>query len=215
MKQTQNIILERFIVGMLQTNCYLLGDSQSGESVVIDPGGNSDRIAAKVAQLKLRLSAILNTHAHFDHIMEAWTLKKITGAEIYLHPRDRVLLQDRTVGLAAVLGSQAAAEGSIDYWLKAGELLKFGSIKLEVIETPGHTPGHVSFYFPQGQMIFVGDTLFAGSIGRTDFPGGSYDQLIRSVRERIFPLPGETIVYSGHGPETTIERESRTNPFFA
>ena len=121
----------------------------------------------------------------------------------------------RTVGLAAMLGSDVnKPKGEVDHWIQEGDSLEFGCIRLKVLETPGHTPGHVSFHFPQKNMVFVGDTLFAGSIGRTDFPGGSYDQLIRSVREKIFPLDGTTVVYTGHGPETTVEREKKTNPFF-
>lgn len=216
MEQGNNFILERYYVGMLQTNCYLLGDSQASQAVVIDPGDNSDRIAGRITELKLKLVAILNTHAHFDHIMDAWSLKEAMGGKVYLHRKDESLLQDRTVGLGAVLDSvSGAARGTIDDWLQEGDHLVFGAIELDVLETPGHTPGHVSFYFPKRKMIFVGDTLFAGSIGRTDFPGGSHNQLIRSVQEKIFPLDGATVVYPGHGPETTVAQERRSNPFFA
>jgi len=216
MEKGNDFILERYYVGMLQTNCYLLGDSRVGQAVVIDPGGNSDRIAGRIKQLGLELVAILNTHAHFDHIMDAWPLKAALGGTVYLHRKDEPLLQDRTVGLGAVPGlSFSASNAHIDKWLQEGDRLVFGSIELEVLETPGHTPGHVSFHFVKRKLIFVGDTLFAGSIGRTDFPGGSYDQLIRSVREKIFPLNGATIVYPGHGPETSVEHERRSNPFFA
>jgi glyoxylase-like metal-dependent hydrolase (beta-lactamase superfamily II) len=119
------------------------------------------------------------------------------------------------VGMGAFFGSGSQpVQGAIDLPLHEGDLLTFGSIRLKVLETPGHTPGHVSLYFAEAKTIFVGDTLFAGSIGRTDFPGGSFDDLIRSVREKIFPLPGDTMVYPGHGPETSVEREKRNNPFF-
>lgn len=215
MEKGNDFVLERFFVGMLQTNCYLLGDGQTGTAVVIDPGGNSDRIARRIADLGLKLEAILNTHAHFDHVMDAWALKESAGGRVYLNEKDEPLLRDRTVGLSAVLGSvSGASKGSIDQWLNEGDELAFGAIKFQVLETPGHTPGHVSFYMPQRKIIFVGDTLFAGSIGRTDFPGGSYDQLIRSVREKLFTLDGETVVYPGHGPETTVEQEKKSNPFF-
>jgi len=216
MQKGNAFILERYYVGMLQTNCYLLGDSQTGQAVVIDPGGNSGSIAGRITELKLKLVAILNTHAHFDHIMDAWSLKETSGGMIYLHRNDELLLQDRTVGLGAVPGLvSTVSNASIDHWLKEGDRLVFGSIELEVLETPGHTPGHVAFHFPERKMIFVGDTLFAGSIGRTDFPGGSHDQLIRSVQEKIFPLDGATVVYPGHGPETSVEQERRSNPFFS
>lgn len=209
------MILEHFVVGMLQTNCYLVGDPETGQAVIIDPGGNSDKIAARLQALRLELAAILNTHAHFDHVLEAWSLKKQAGGDIYLHPKDEALLHHPEVGLGAAPGfGSRATDAAIDHWLQSGETLRFGSLQFEVIETPGHTPGHVSFYVAAADMIFVGDTLFAGSIGRTDFPGGSHEQLIQSVRNRIFVLRDTTVVYPGHGPETTVAREKSTNPFF-
>lgn len=207
------MLFEQFVVGMLQTNCYLLGDEESRQGVVIDPGGNADRIIQRIEALDLRLAAILNTHGHFDHILDAWTLKNRLGGEIYMSPSDEPLLTDRMVGMGAFFGSSTET-GTIDRPLREGDELTFGSIRLKVLETPGHTPGHVSLYLQQAGIIFVGDTLFAGSIGRTDFPGGSFDTLIHSVREKIFPLPGSTVVYTGHGPETTVECEMRSNPFF-
>ncbi|MHC1741688.1 MAG: MBL fold metallo-hydrolase [Syntrophobacteraceae bacterium] len=212
------MIREQLVVGMLQTNCYILGDRANGVAVVIDPGGDKARIANRLQQLELELVAILNTHGHFDHVMDAWPLKEMAGGEIYLPAKDEYLLNDRMVGLAAVLGP-AGGSGSktnpvVDHSMKEGDVLTFGAIRLEVLDTPGHTPGHVSLYSPETESIFVGDTLFAGSIGRTDFPGGSFEQLIRSVRNKIFTLPGNTKVFPGHGPETTVEHEKRTNPFF-
>ena len=209
------MILEHFVVGMLQTNCYLLGDVETRSAVVIDPGGDARRLARRIGELGLDLAAILNTHAHFDHIMEAWSLRDLMGGDIYLNPKDEPLLYDPMVGLGAVLRSaNPEPKVKIDRSLQEGDVLNFGALRFEVLETPGHTPGHVSFHLPEAGVIFVGDTLFAGSIGRTDFPGGSYEQLIRSVSDRIFPLDGKTIVYPGHGPETTVDQERRTNPFF-
>jgi hydroxyacylglutathione hydrolase len=209
------MIIERFIVGMLQTNCFLLGDPQTRQAVVIDPGGDADKIANRIEELGLSLSAILNTHGHYDHVMDAWTLQKRLGGEIYLHQKDQPLLQDSMVGMGSFFASiSQAPKMKIDHGLKENDVLEFGSIRLHVFETPGHTQGHVAFHFSDAGIIFVGDTLFAGSIGRTDFPGGSFDQLISSVQQKIFPLKGETIVYPGHGPKTTVEREKRTNPFF-
>lgn len=209
------MILEHFVVGMLQTNCYLLGDPESRKAVVIDPGGDAGRLMRRIEDLKLNLEAIINTHGHFDHVMDAWTLKEKLGGRIFMHEKDKPLLNDRMVGLAAMFNmGSAPSRGEIDHLIQEGDVLSFGSIELQVLETPGHTPGHVSLYASKESVLFVGDTLFAGSIGRTDFPGGSYDQLIRSVTEKIFPLPGGTQVYPGHGPETTVEREKRTNPFF-
>jgi hydroxyacylglutathione hydrolase len=209
------MILERFVVGMLQTNCYLLGDTETRSGVVIDPGSETNRIAGRIGELDLQLAAILCTHGHFDHVMAAWSLKDLLGGEIFLHPKDELLLKDRMVGLGAVIPEGSPTfEARIDRPLQEGDSLTFGSIRLKVLETPGHSAGHVSFHFSEANAVFVGDTLFAGSIGRTDFPGGSYDQLIRSVREKIFPLDDGTMVYPGHGPETTVAQEKRTNPFF-
>ncbi len=212
------MIQEHLVVGMLQTNCYLLGDETTRVAVVIDPGGDMDRILERLRRNELELVAILNTHGHFDHVMDAWPLQEKAGGKIYLPAKDEYLLNDRMVGLAAVLGA-AGSSGShpkrvVDHSMQEGDVLTFGSIRLEVLETPGHTPGHVSLYSPDTQSVYVGDTLFAGSIGRTDFPGGSYEQLIRSVRAKIFTLPGHTRVFPGHGPATTVEREKLTNPFF-
>ncbi len=209
------MIFESFVVGMLQTNCYLLGDEESRKAVVIDPGGDSGRIFQRLRDAGLELSGILSTHAHFDHVTDCWALRQLAGGEVMMHPDEEMILSNRMVGMGAVVKSagELAACG-IDRLIRGGDQIEVGSLVFHVIETPGHTPGHVSFHLPLEKMIFVGDTLFAGSIGRTDFPGGSYDQLIRSVREKIFPLPGETLVYPGHGPETTVERERLTNPFF-
>jgi hydroxyacylglutathione hydrolase len=209
------MITETFVVGMLQTNCYLLGDTQSHQAVVIDPGGNSEKIARRIQQLGLNLVAILNTHGHFDHTMDAWALKERLGGEIYLHSKDEVICRQSMAGMGSGFSfTRRTANDKVDQHLREGESLIFGILRLEVLETPGHTPGHVSFYVADAGMIFVGDTLFSGSIGRTDLPGGSYSQLIRSVREKIFPLTGKTVVFPGHGPKTTVEREKKSNPFF-
>jgi hydroxyacylglutathione hydrolase len=209
------MIFESFVVGMLQTNCYLLGDEETRRAVVIDPGGDSKKIAERLKNLNLELSSILNTHAHFDHVMEAWLLRKQAGGEIIMSAVDEPLLTNRMVGMSAVLSNAGDVNAcTIDRYVKEGDEIQVGSLCFDVIETPGHTPGHVSFHLSAAKMLFVGDTLFAGSIGRTDFPGGSYEQLIRSVREKIFPLPGDTMVYPGHGPGTTVEIEKRSNPFF-
>jgi hydroxyacylglutathione hydrolase len=209
------MILERMVVGMLQTNCYLLADPVGRQAAVIDPGGDSTRITERIRHHQLNLVTILNTHGHFDHVLDAWSLKEKLGGAVALHPKDEAILKDRSVGLTALFSSlKKSPKGSIDRWLTEGDVVEVGSLHLEVLETPGHTPGHVAFYLPAANLIFVGDTLFAGSIGRTDFPGGSYDQLLNSVRNKIFPLDDKTMVYPGHGPETTVGQEKRTNPFF-
>lgn len=210
------MVLERYVVGNLQTNCYLLADPESKQAVVIDPGGDAKRLAGRLNDMDLSLAAILNTHGHFDHVLDAWKLKDLVGGEIYLHREDKFLLTNKKVGIAAVFAPMMKdIRSEVDQWYQEGDHLEFGGLKMEVIETPGHTPGHISLYLPDLNIVFVGDTLFAGSIGRTDFPGGSYDRLIRSVREKIFPLDDGITVYPGHGPETTVGREKRTNPFFS
>ena len=209
------MILERFVVGMMQTNCYLLGDPATRQAAVIDPGGDGHQIAARFRELDLELAMILNTHGHFDHVLDAWLLKQELGGDVFLHADDQAILEDRSVGLVAPLAATSKSpRGSVDHWLREGDRLQIGSLQLEVLETPGHTPGHVSFYLAAANVIFVGDTLFAGSIGRTDFPGGSYEELIHSVKTKIFPLDEATVVLPGHGPETTVGEEKRSNPFF-
>jgi len=209
------MILERFVVGMMQTNCYLLGDPATRQAAVIDPGGDGHRIAGRLRELDLELAMILNTHGHFDHVLDAWLLKQELGGDVFLHADDQAILEDRSVGLVAPLAATSKSpRGSVDHWLREGDRLQIGSLQLEVLETPGHTPGHVSFYLAAANVIFVGDTLFAGSIGRTDFPGGSYEELIHSVKTKIFPLDEATVVLPGHGPETTVGEEKRSNPFF-
>lgn len=209
------MIFESIPVGMLQTNCYIIGDQQSKQAVVIDPGGDGEHIVSRIRDLGLELQAILNTHAHYDHVMDAWLVKERLGGSIYLSKGDEPLLSNGMVGMAALRRAQfKASDIPIDCYLNEGDILHFGAIHLEVLATPGHSPGHMSFYFRDTNRIFVGDTLFAGSIGRTDFPGGSYEQLLRSVREKIFTLDDATLVLPGHGPLTTVAREKKTNPFF-
>ncbi|HOI95840.1 MAG TPA: MBL fold metallo-hydrolase [Syntrophobacter fumaroxidans] len=211
--QDFRIVLEHLPVGMFRTNCYVLAETRSHRAVVIDPGAEGERIAGRIGALGLQPVAILITHAHIDHIMGAWSLKEELGGKIFLHPKDQPLLDAHMIGMDDLACSHVPRFAA-DRTMEEGDVLDFGPIRLSVIETPGHTPGHVSVYFPEAKSVFVGDTIFAGSIGRTDFPGGSHDRLIRSVKEKIFTLPGDTLVYPGHGPGTTIEREIRTNPFF-
>lgn len=210
------MILENLCVGMLQTNCYLLGDEESRQAVVIDPGAEGRRICNRIRELRLQLSAVLITHAHYDHTLAAWTLNQQLGGKIYLNPEDQPLLLQIIFGLASRFRPEIrpVSPDEVDGKPADGDRLQFGAIHIEVMATPGHTPGHVSYYLPESGMIFSGDTVFFGSIGRTDFPGGSFQQLIESVRTKIFSLPDETIIYPGHGPATTVGRERTQNPFF-
>ena len=198
-------------VGPLMANCFIVGCPETKKAVVIDPGGDVDRILVALSDEQLTVSKILNTHGHFDHVGGNQRLKEVTGAPIYIHTDDAPMLA-HVSSSAAAFGMRVNNSPEADETLNDGDIIKFGNLELKVLHTPGHSPGGVSFYAPG--VVFVGDTLFAGSIGRTDFPGGSYNQLIASVKEKLFTLDEKTIVYTGHGPETTIGEEKRTNPFF-
>lgn len=205
------MIIKELPVGPIQANCFIAGCEETHEAVVIDPGDEADRILLLLADLKMKVKYILNTHCHFDHVGGNKRMKEVTGADILIHSQDAPMLT-RMGGTASGFGLQIEESPPADRELAEGDTVSFGNIEMKVIHTPGHTPGGVSFY--AGNAVFVGDTLFAGSIGRTDFPGGNYDTLIASVREKLFVLGDDVIVYCGHGPQTTIGREKRFNPFF-
>ena len=205
------MIIKQMGVGPLMANCIIVGCKETKKAVVIDPGDDVDRILVELSEEQLTVSKILNTHGHFDHVGGNQRLKDTTGAPICIHSDDAPMLE-HVSSSAAAFGMRVNNSPKADEILKDGDIIKFGNLALTVLHTPGHSPGGVAFYAPG--VVFVGDTLFAGSIGRTDFPGGSYDQLIASVRNKLFTLDDKTIVYSGHGPETTIGEEKRSNPFF-
>jgi glyoxylase-like metal-dependent hydrolase (beta-lactamase superfamily II) len=205
------MILRTLVVGPIQANCYILGCERTREAAVIDPGGDSDKILITLAKDKLRCVYIINTHGHFDHSAENRRLKEVTGAQLLIHRGDApMILHQRASGRS--LGMNVDNSPLPDRYLKEGDIITFGDISLKVLYTPGHSPGGISLF--SNKMVFVGDTLFAGSIGRTDLPGGDYEGLIRNVREKIFPLGDDVVIYPGHGPKTTVGRERRTNPFF-
>ncbi len=205
------MIISVLPVGLIQTNCYVVGCEQTREGVVIDPGGHPDRILAEIERLGLTIRYILNTHAHFDHTDANGALVKATGAPLAIHREDRPLLE--ASGGAAVFGLRANPSPPPDLELRGGDRLEVGNLRLEVLHTPGHTPGHVCFYEPTEMVLYDGDVLFRRGIGRTDLPGGSWQQLLHSIRKVLFALPDETVVYSGHGPATTIGEEKRLNPW--
>lgn len=206
------MILETFPVGPLQCNCTLLGDEATKEAIIIDPGDEVSRIYARLNSLGLKLKQILITHAHIDHVGGALRLKQLTGAPILLNENDLPLLKMMAMQ-AAWLGVTTPETAPPDEGLVEGQRVGLENYPAQVIHTPGHTQGSVCLHFLPLKMVFAGDTLFAGSIGRTDLPGGNYDQIIESIRTRLVKLPAETQVIPGHGPATTIGGELKTNPF--
>ena len=205
------MIIKQLPVGPIQANCYIVGCEETKEGVVIDPGDEPDRILAEVEAAGLTIKYILNTHAHFDHILANGDLVEATGAPVALHPLDLPLWQQG--GGAAFFGLDVPSVPDPDLELAAGDEINFGVHTLKVLFTPGHSPGHVSFYDADSGIIFDGDVLFAGGIGRTDLPGGSYETLMASINEKLMVLPDETVVCSGHGPTTTIGQERASNPW--
>ncbi|MGB7547125.1 MAG: MBL fold metallo-hydrolase [Terracidiphilus sp.] len=206
------MILETFPVGPLQCNCTILGDETTGEAIVIDPGDEVGRIHRRLAELGLKLKQILVTHAHIDHVGGALRLKRFTGAPILLNENDLPLLK-MMAAQAAWLGIEPPETAPPDENLVEGQRVGLPNYPAQVLYTPGHTQGSVSLHFAPLKMVIAGDTLFAGSIGRTDLPGGNFSQIIDSIESRLLPLPDETKVISGHGPATTIGKERRLNPF--
>ena len=205
------MIVKQLPVGPIQTNCFIVGCETTKEGVVIDPGDEAERILAEVAEAGLTIKYILNTHAHFDHVMANKAMVEATGVPLALHPLDLPLLREN--GGATFFGIDAPPSPEPDIPLAEGDKISFGTHTFEVLFTPGHTLGHVSFYEAQAGIVFDGDVLFAGGIGRTDLPGGDYETLMHSISEKLMVLPDETVVCSGHGPVTTIGRERASNPW--
>lgn len=206
------MILETFPVGMLRCNCTLLGDEATGEAMVIDPGDNVPYILERLAAHKLKLKQIVVTHGHIDHVGGALKLKRATGAPILLNENDLSLLKMMPMQ-AAWLGIATPEVAPPDEDAHEGLMVGVANHRGQVLYTPGHTQGSISLHFAPEKLLFAGDTLFAGSIGRTDLPGGNEKQILESIHERLMPLPGETRVIPGHGEETTIGEERKTNPF--
>ena len=206
------MILETFAVGPLQCNCTLLGDEEAGEAIVIDPGDEISRIHGRLLNLGLKLKQILITHAHIDHVGGALKLKRLTGAPILLNENDLPLLKMMEMQ-AGWLGIAPPEVETPDASLADGMSVGLERFPAEVLHTPGHTPGSVCLHFAPLKMVIAGDTLFAGSIGRTDLPGGNGKQIIESIETRLMALPDETAVIAGHGATTTIGAERNLNPF--
>lgn len=207
------MILETFPVGPLQCNCIILGDERTKSAVVIDPGDEIERVTAALDRRGLSVVAIVATHGHIDHVGGFAELKKMTGAKTLLHEAD-VPLYEELASQAEWLGIAAPSMTTLDGGLDEAVGLAVGGLQLDVRHTPGHSPGSVSLVLPEDvPTLFSGDTLFAGSIGRTDLWGGSFEEIIASIRAKLLTLPDDTIVIPGHGPRTTVGTERRTNPF--
>ena len=205
------MIVETLPVGLIQTNCYVIGCKETREGAIIDPGGHPQRILAAVERHDLTVRYVLNTHAHFDHTEANREVVEATGAPLAIHPLEVPLL--KASGGAALFGLQADPGPAPDLELADGDELEVGTLRLQVLHTPGHTPGHVCFYEREEKVLFDGDVLFQRGVGRTDLPGGSWQKLMDSIRRVLFALPDETVVYSGHGGPTTIGEEKRLNPW--
>ena len=206
------MIHEILPVGPLQCNCSVVADENTREAIVIDPGDDIEDILSIVNKNRLTVKQIVITHAHIDHVGGAMKLKKATGAPILLNQNDSALLKMLDVQ-AAWLGMDTPGPVQIDQSLSNGDKLTAGSLSADVLHTPGHTEGSICLYFAPEKKLIAGDTLFAGSIGRTDLPGGSYKKILESLHERVLALPDDTIVVPGHGELTTIGQERDSNPF--
>ncbi|HHW41562.1 MAG TPA: MBL fold metallo-hydrolase [Syntrophomonadaceae bacterium] len=197
-------------VGSMMANCYIIWCRQTKDALVIDPGGDGSRILAEIKKEGLKVKYIVNTHGHIDHIAANYDVKEGTGAKLLIHPDDAPLLTNPDLNLSLYMGSPFQSPKA-DMLISDGEEIAIGNLRFEVLHTPGHTRGGVCLK-TEG-AIFTGDTLFAGSIGRTDFPGGSYKQLLDSIRNKILPSDDNCVVYPGHGPASTVGHERVNNPF--
>ena len=204
------MIIKTLAVGPIMANCFIVGCENTKSAVVIDPGDEADKILMALAESQLTVKYIINTHGHFDHVGANKKLKEVTGAEILIHAADADMLEQISVASQA-FGMSVENSPPADRMIGEGDQITFGDITLNVIHTPGHSLGGISL--STDGVVFVGDSLFSGSIGRTDFPGGDYNTLISSIKTKLFPLGDDVRVYTGHGPATTIGQEKRMNPF--
>lgn len=206
------MLIETIVVGPLGVNCFILGDKQDSEGVVVDPGADCEMILAAVKRLGVKVKYVINTHGHFDHVGCNRPLVEATGAEFLIHEKDLALLRlasksARNYGLVVEDSPEPTR------FLTDGMRLEFGRRTIEVLHTPGHTQGGCCLLLRKEGLVITGDTLFADSVGRTDLPGGSHETLIASIKEKLMPLEDTTVVWPGHGPSSTIGRERRLNPY--
>jgi glyoxylase-like metal-dependent hydrolase (beta-lactamase superfamily II) len=206
------MILEMLTVGPFQENCFIVGDEDSGMGALIDPGDEAARIALAVEGTNLEIGQIIITHAHIDHVGAIAQLAEEYACPVLMHEEAEAMLK-LVPQQAIMMGLRFGKVPKVDRHIADDETLEVGSLRLRSLYTPGHAPGHLAFLVEDEGVVFSGDALFAGSVGRVDLPGGSMEGLMRSISERLLPLPDETRVLSGHGPETTIGRERMSNPF--
>ena len=204
-------LLAHFVVGPLGCNCYVVGDPVTHEAVVIDPGGDAERLVSELARLSVKVTAIVATHAHFDHLIAGEALRVHTGAPFYLHEADRFLLDWWYESGRLFLGVELPPPPAVDTNATEGVVLAAGDASLEVVHTPGHSPGSISLV--TADALFSGDALFAGSVGRTDLPGGDTKTLVDAIKTKLFAFDDATPVYPGHGEPTTVGAEQESNPF--
>jgi hydroxyacylglutathione hydrolase len=207
------MIVKGITVGLFQENCYILGCENTHQGVIIDPGDNARAILKLVQQDGLTIRKIINTHAHLDHVMAVDSIRTATGATFHLHRDDLPILHDVPERARLWLDTEIDEIGDPDEYLEHGQIITFGDEKVEVRFTPGHSPGHVVFVHHEARLVFGGDTLFEGSVGRFDLPGADGPTLFRSIREQLLTLPDDYTVLPGHGSATTIGDERAYNPF--
>ena len=207
------MIFESLAVGPLEVNCYIVACEKSREGIVVDPGGDVDQSVSLVQKHQLKIGTIINTHGHFDHLGGNRQALAAFGAKLLIHQEDAPMLS-RSAEVARRYGLQGENSPEADAYLVDGMDFSFGECHLKVLHTPGHTQGGCCLYFAEDRHVITGDTLFADSIGRTDLPGGSHEQLLESIRTKLFTLPDDVIAHPGHGPDTTIGHEKRCNPYF-
>jgi hydroxyacylglutathione hydrolase len=206
------MLIETIVVGPLGVNCLLLGDRESQEGVVVDPGADAEMILSAVKRRGLKIRYVINTHGHFDHVGSNKSVVAGTGAELLIHEKDLPLLANASRS-ATYYGLSVEQSPEPARFLTDGMILEFGKRRIEVFHTPGHTEGGCSLYLKNEKVVITGDTLFADSVGRTDLPGGSHEILIASIRAKLLTLPDDTVVWPGHGPSTTIGAERAENPY--
>jgi glyoxylase-like metal-dependent hydrolase (beta-lactamase superfamily II) len=207
----QEVMVRGIVVGAFQENCWVIGNRRTGEAVCVDPGDEPGEILAMAREMGVRIKLIANSHGHIDHVLGVAGIREATGARFLLHPGDADLVRTTSESAKRWMGAEIPNPPPPDQVLADGDDIDVDGLKLTVIHTPGHTPGSVCFYV--NGVLFAGDTLFAGSIGRTDLPGGDYDQEMGSIVERLLALPDDTIVLPGHMDQTTVGQERQRNPY--